>query len=111
MKSQYAGTCNKDSNHTWKIGDEIFISKGSDGKWIMCTDKDCYVSQGGKISDPNKPKFTPNKFPITEAIPIYELTEELLTAFKNKRKIDFTMEQEMVFVESVFRTLSGNFKP
>lgn len=111
MKSQYAGTCAKVPEHIWKIGDEIFISKGPDGKWIMCTNKECYVSQGGKIADPNKPKFTPTKFPITEAIPIYNLSEEILTAFKNKRKIEFDLHEEMIFIESLFRTLSGNFKP
>ncbi len=45
MKSKYPGKCSKDSTHTWNIGDEIFISKGPDDKWIKCIDNACYVSQ------------------------------------------------------------------
>lgn len=112
MKSNYAGKCVKDESHTWLVDDEIFISKGTDDKWIMCKDKECYIAQGGKIQEKKFNKFQSNKFPITEAIPIYNLTEELLKLFKNNRKgIAIPIEQEIVFVESIFRTLSGNFKP
>lgn len=110
MKSKYAGVCGKEPTHTWKVDDEIFISKGTDDKWIMCVNKECYLSQGGKVFEGKKP-FQVNKFPITEATTIYNLAEEILTSFKKKRQIEFDLKEEMVFIESFFRTLSGNFKP
>ena len=125
MKSQYEGTCPVCSAE-WKVNDEIFLSKVN-GSWIKCTDKECFEQQRGKIEQPKSSKFTSNKFPITEAIPIYRLAETILEEFQKKRfvRIDpnsattatvklndvLSAEQEAVFIESMFRTLSGNFKP
>ena len=113
MKSKYSGQCPKNEKHTWNVGDEIFLSKSVDGQtWIKCNDKECFLSQGGKIDSGNKPKFVSNKFPITEAINIYKLSEELLTSFLKKREpTTISVSEQAIFIESMFRTLSGNFKP
>ena len=76
----------------------------------MCTNKECYQSQGGKVFEGKKP-FQVNKFPITDATAIYNKAEEILTSFKDKRELEFDIKEEMIFIESLFRTLSGNFKP
>ena len=112
MKSNFAGSCPKCSK-TFDAGTEIFISKVGD-KWIKCIDKDCFLAQGGKISEGKKP-FTPNKPAITEAVKLFQLAEELLKSFKTPRKDadrhSLSINEESIFIMSLFRTLSGNFKP
>lgn len=49
------GTCKKDSTHTWKVGDEIFMQKKDDGTWLICKDDACFKSQGGTVEE-SKPK-------------------------------------------------------
>lgn len=92
---------------------EIFISKSADGsKWIKCTDKDCFLKQGGKADEGGR-KFQTTKFKITEAENIYNKAEALMTAFINKhdRQNALPITEKAVMLESLFRTLSGNFKP
>ena len=114
MKSKYAGSCPK-CQKEWKVDDEILISKSSDGGWIKCSDKQCFESQGGKISEGSARKsFVSQKFPITESERIYDKAELILDSFKTKRKDQedtLTIAEEAVFIESLVRTLSGNFKP
>jgi len=111
-------TCGKTPN----VGDERFYEK-KDDKWLGCTDLECFKQQGGSPDPASKSgggKFQSNKHPIGNAVPIYELAEALLEAFYKKRESNaenttaeerLPMEQEAIFIESLMRTLSGNFKP
>lgn len=45
------GTCKKDSTHTYKTGDEIFMQKKDDGSWIICNNEACFKSQGGFVEE------------------------------------------------------------
>lgn len=110
-KSAYAGTCKKDQTHSWNINDEVFMQKKDDGNWIICNNEECFKSQGGTIEEA-KQKFQASKFPISDAIKLYELSESILTSFQNKRKDQkLPIEEQAVFVESIFKTLSQGFKP
>ena len=122
MKSKYAGSCPKCSK-AFVIDDEIFISKVGES-WIKCIDKACFESQGGKVFE-GKKGFQVNKHSITEAEAIYNKAEGILDSFMQKRLKDglhhvrpqdgklegFTINEESIFILSMFRTLSGNFKP
>jgi len=83
-------------------------------EWIGCIDIECFKKQCG-VYDANsqsKPRFQPSKFPIGESVNLYKLSEEFLEQFEKKRPNDkLSIAEKVVFIESVFRTLSGNFKP
>lgn len=109
LASQYDGTCPV-CNTSFKIGEQIFLQKGKDGKWIKCKDEECFKQQGGEIKEKSQGKFTSNKFPITDATKIYNLAEELTNSFIQKNN-GLPVEIKAQFFESMFKTLSGNFKP
>lgn len=54
--SSYAGTCKKNQEHKWNVNDPIFMQKNSDGSWLMCSNKDCFIAQGGTIEEQAKGK-------------------------------------------------------
>ena len=139
MKSKYASKCPK-CERDWAVGDEIFMSKSSDGNtWIKCSDKECFESQGGKISEGGgKKPFVSQKFPITEVPQIFCLAETLLDSFKTKRHLiqtasntfnvngtsetittdlniekfePLTTSEELQAVESFFKSILGGCKP
>ncbi len=118
-----AGKCYpcKSCQKTPTVGQDRYYEKitvtGQDGGktevWAGCVDFECFKKQGGS-SEPAQQKkpFTPTKFPITDAPKIMNLAEEMLAAFLNKRKDDtLTMENQSIFIESIFRTLSSCYKP
>ena len=129
MESQYDGECTL-CHKTFKKGEQIHISKVGD-KWVKCTDEVCFKEQGGKVYEKKSGtggRFTSAKFPIGDAPKIYCLAEELLEQFYKKRAdqtvqgsdgfeepsmspVKLPIEQEAVFIESIIRTLSQNFKP
>lgn len=128
MESQYDGECSLCHNK-FKKGEQIHISKVGD-KWVKCTDETCFKEQGGKVYEKKSGsggRFTSAKFPIGDAPKIYCLAEELLEQFYKKRgtvegtdgfdqtvqgvESRLPIQDEAVFIESVFRTLSQNFKP
>ena len=119
MESQYDGECML-CHKTFKKGEQIHISKVGD-KWIKCTDEVCFKEQGGKVYEKKQTgngRFTSSKFPIGDAPKIYCLAEELLDQFLKdpKRQTEsedwlLRAEDQAVFIESMFRTLSQNFKP
>jgi len=121
MPSQYDGECNL-CHKEFKKGDQIHISKVNN-EWVKCTEEDCFKEQGGKIYEKKKTgaggRFVSQKFPIGEAPKLFCLAEELLETFYNQRKLDGTqadtarlpLDQEAIFIESMFRTLTQNFKP
>ena len=93
---------------------EIFMQKKDDGTWFSCHNLECFKSQGGTIEEKKSfgGKFTSSKFPISEYVSIYKKAEELLVLFKETRKDkEISITEEIVFIESMVRTLSGNFKP
>lgn len=51
-QSTIAGKCTA-GKHDIKVGDSNYYEKVND-KWIRCTDKDCFVAQGGHLPDPNQ---------------------------------------------------------
>ena len=111
-------TCGKTPN----VGDLRYYEK-KDDKWLGCTDFECFKKQGGDPNPASKSgggKFTPNKHPISKATEIYNLAEGLLESFKKARTIttdgistppDLSASDQLIAIESFFRTLSGNFKP
>ncbi|MBC8548289.1 MAG: hypothetical protein H8D23_01435 [Candidatus Brocadiales bacterium] len=116
MPSQYEGEC-KLCNKAFKKGDQIHISKVNE-EWVKCVDEDCFKEQGGKVFEKKAGgkfggKFVSQKFPIGDAPKIYCLAEELLKTFYSNREAKdiLTIDQEAIFMESIFRTLSQNFKP
>jgi hypothetical protein len=93
------------------IGDIRYYEKIGEN-WIGCIDLECFKAQGGTY-DPNAQqggKFSSNKFPLSDAIKVYNLATELTNLYKNLHK-DITPEIEAQFMESIFKSLSGNFKP
>ena len=106
------------------VGQDRYYEKKGDN-WIGCVDFECFKAQGGSPDPATKSggKFTPNKPAISEATRYYDLAETILDSFIKKRKethhvnpqdarlADFSTENESIFVLSMFRTLSGNFKP
>ena len=121
MPSQYDGGC-KLCQNKFKKGDQIHISKVNN-EWVKCTDVDCFKEQGGKVFEKKEggfKKFTSQKFPIGDAPKLFCLAEELLESFYKKRDSNgdgtiseerLPIEQEAIAIESIFRTLSQNFKP
>lgn len=49
FKSKMDGSCNW-CTRTWRKDNKIYAMKKDDGKWIACTDRQCYLDQGGKIT-------------------------------------------------------------
>ena len=93
--------------------------------WVGCIDFECFKSQGGS-SEPAQQKkmFQSTKFNLEQAKSIMDMTEAMLKKFIEIRQTankDFkdvsekynnlTMNEQAVFIESIFRTLSQNFKP
>ena len=98
------------------VGKDIYIQKNEDNTWVSCADLECFKSQGGTVEEKKSfgggKSFTSSKFPITEATRIYNMAEELLKTFKKSREgKEISIAEEIVFIESMVRTLSGNFKP
>lgn len=105
MKSQYSGTCSV-CQLAWNVGEEIFYQK--DPKAI-CKNEDCFKNQGGKPFVPKK--FTSSKFSITRADELYDMAEGFLTKFMSKRPNQpINPEQQAIFIESMFKTLSTSYK-
>ena len=50
FKSVIDGSCNYCIERSWKTGNKIYAMKQPGGKWIACTDKKCYLDQGGKLT-------------------------------------------------------------
>ena len=95
---------------------EIFMQKKDDGSWFSCHSLECFKSQGGTVEEKKSfgGKFTSSKFPITESESIYLKAELILESFLKKHgKEDDSLKigDKAIFIESMFRTLSGNFKP
>ena len=121
MESQYDGECIL-CHKEFKKGTQIHISKVNDS-WVKCTDEQCFKEQGGKVYEKKSGgkfggKFVSQKFPIGDAPKLFCLAEELLEKFLNdeKRKTEsedwlLSAETQAVFIESIFRTLTQNFKP
>ena len=108
-------TCGKTPN----VGDLRYYEKKGE-TWLGCTDFECFKQQGGDPNPASKSgggKFQANKHPIGNAVPIYELAEALLKSFMDKHKPTsvsdhgLTVSDQAIFIESLMRTLSGNFKP
>jgi len=105
--------CGKTPNE----GDEMWMQNLGDEtnkKWIASPHEECFkkLQENPSIGQQQKKPFTVNKFPIGDAVKIYQLSEELLESFLKKREgKELSIGEQVVFIESIFRTLSGNFKP
>jgi len=86
--------------------------------WVGCIDFECFKSQGGS-SEPaqQKKQFQSSKFKLEQAKPLMEMAEAFLKEFEEKHNKDRTgtdkgmlVVEKAVFIESIFRTLSQNFK-
>lgn len=91
---------------------------GSDGAkvWIGCVTLECFKKQGGS-SEPAQAKkggaFQSTKFKIESAKSIKDITYGMLEEFEKKigQGTVLPLEDRAIFFESIFRTLSANFKP
>ena len=55
MRSDKDGSCNWCKTRKWKVGHKVYVFKKSDGKWAACTDRKCYLEQGGKLTISKNP--------------------------------------------------------
>ena len=58
-----------------------------------------------------KKSFTVSKFPVGRMPEIFDLSMALLDTLEEKHKLNLSSTDKAIFVESVFRTISGNYKP
>jgi len=63
FKSNKDGSCNWCKTRSWKVGNKVYACKNPIGKWLACTDRKCYLVQGGKLTlfndnVPTKPEDT-----------------------------------------------------
>ena len=73
FKSKNQGSCNWCKYRTWNVGNKIYGMKKNDGKWAACSDRQCYLEQGGTLTlfkrndittvKPVEPKKEPVKIP------------------------------------------------
>jgi len=49
FKSNKDGSCNYCKTRSWRTGNKVYAMK-KDGKWLACTDRKCYLEQGGKLT-------------------------------------------------------------
>ncbi len=122
MSGYYSAPCVADKLFACKkcgktptVGQVRYYEK-KDDVWLGCVDLECFISQGGSKDPAQKAgggKFQSQKHPIGNVVQIYELSEALLKSFKEKRKDQgaLSTNDELIFIESLMRTLSGNFKP
>ena len=135
-KPAEAGKCYpcKSCNKTPTPGQERYYEKitvdGPDGNktevWAGCVDFECFKKQGGS-SEPAQAKkgtFQSTKWKLEQAKPIMEMTEGMLKSFIETRQNankdnpetsekynNLSLNDQAVFIMSVFRTLSQNYKP
>lgn len=115
----------KQCQKTPTIGQERYYEQidGPDGSkvWIGCVDLECFKKQGGS-SEPAQAKkggaFQSTKFKIESATSIKEMAWGMLNEFEKKfgetmpdGHKTLPLEDRAIFFESIFRTLSANFKP
>ena len=51
FKSIIDGSCNHCKSRSWKKENKIYaMKKKSDGKWLACSDRKCYLEQGGTLT-------------------------------------------------------------
>ena len=97
---------------------DIYMHQKEDKSWFSCHDIECFKSQGGTLEEKksfgSSSKFTSSKFPIAESAKLYNMAEGFLDTFMKRREAEkekLSVGEQVVFIESIFRTLSGNFKP
>jgi len=116
----------KKCGKTATAGQDRYFEKievpGPDGSktevWIGCIDFECFKSQGGSATPAEQKKmFQSTKFKLEQAKPLMEMTEGFLKEFEEKHNKTRTgsdtgmlVNEKAVFIESIFRTLSQNFK-
>jgi hypothetical protein len=62
FKSNRDGNC-RWCKRTWKTGNKIYAMKNTDNKWIACSDRHCYLDQGGNITEFNSKEPIMPDFP------------------------------------------------
>lgn len=78
---------------------------------IQCSTRQAHVCQGLKKNSSVKGVLSA-KFPYSQIDEIVDKTEELLEEFKKKRKlVEISTNEEAIFFQSIFRSISQNFKP
>ena len=122
--ASFGGTCSV-CNTAYTTGEQVCMEKAGD-KWVICKNEDCFHNQGGTISPPKQQggRFTSSKLPLSKAPEVYAMAEGMLTQFLEKRgekgadgfdqevtvPAEMPINEQAVFIESMFRTLSQNFK-
>jgi len=121
IKSQYAGKCESNLVHAetieWAIGAEIYLSKDdASNMWIKCTNKDCFLKQGGKIQAAGAGKFQSSKFKLETAPAIVTIAAKITKEYFEDPTHSNSPPEKMTeiratFFMSIFKTLSGCYKP
>ena len=63
------GWCDHCKTRTWKKGHKIYwMEKPNGSGWAACTDKKCYLEQGGKITEFYKKDNPPNNIGVEELV-------------------------------------------
>jgi len=114
----------KKCGKTATAGQDRYFEKievdGPDGSktevWIGCIDFECFKSQGGSATPAEQKKFMPTKFPLQSVGAIKDIAFGLIDDFEKKYSTSTTpqklsMENKAIMFESLFRTVSSNFKP
>jgi hypothetical protein len=119
MKSQYDGKCKK-CGRTWSPGDEYY-GKKVNGEWKVCCDRSCADSQisqtpansTGTDTIPKPGQFTSAKFPLHDALKVFEVAQILTDQYLQRYDPDgnMTNETKAQIFESFFKSLSMGFKP
>lgn len=107
-KPIYPGKCEV-CNTEFTTNDEVFMDKQGNN-WIICKDEECYKRQGGSPIEQKQGggKFQSSKFKLEQVQVIEEFVYKLMDNF-DKKYPDKLKDPDVMF-ESLFRTVSGNFK-
>lgn len=111
MKSKSNGICKLDASHTWKEGDEIFISKKGDGSWAVCKDKACFEKQGGSIQSGQKGRTIEMSLAFVKAFDDYawKLAKEHAKELQPETSSFEALKNQIIIVESIYHTLAEVF--
>jgi hypothetical protein len=109
-----AGKC-KVCELEYSATDEVYMDKVND-VWIICKDKECYDKQGGgEIKESNSGKqWQPTKFKLDSILPIQEATKGYVTEILKDCETETekaSVDCKVQLYESIFKSISGNFRP
>lgn len=90
FRSNKNGSCNHCKKRSWLVGYKIYGMKDEKGRWLVCSDKKCYLEQGGILTvydgtplypeEELKAKQCPNNDDlVNKLLELQTLTNDILT--------------------------------